>query len=235
MATRCGLGSRVIGRQRNDPNAWGGSFPRCAAQHATRLHDSPHGERRTGTEPVPARYRPETVIAPGGAGAALGGAGRGGPGAGDAVGTGGAAPGRPGSGDPRGGTHRPSPSACGGTRVPCAHVRRRRPRGGVRGGRCRARGGRRRVPGAGRRAGGALQSVDERQRILSCPTGRALPHGSARRPWWCPEPDLNRHARSGAARFKLAVSAFHHPGRPWAPLRGSEPIGGPPPGSGGIG
>ena len=28
----------------------------------------------------------------------------------------------------------------------------------------------------------------------------------------CPEPDLNRHAREGAARFKLAVSAFHHPG-----------------------
>src|SRR4051812_30332749 len=40
----------------------------------------------------------------------------------------------------------------------------------------------------------------------------------------CPEPDLNRHAREGAARFKLAVSAFHHPGRPWAPHRGSEPI-----------
>lgn len=43
---------------------------------------------------------------------------------------------------------------------------------------------------------------------------------------WCPEPDLNRHARVGAARFKLAVSAFHHLGWP----RGSassrpEPIG----------
>ncbi len=36
---------------------------------------------------------------------------------------------------------------------------------------------------------------------------------------------MNRHAREGAARFKLAVSAFHHPGRPWAPHRGHEPIG----------
>lgn len=53
--------------------------------------------------------------------------------------------------------------------------------------------------------------------------------------WWCPEPDLNRHARSGAARFKLAVSAFHHPGRPWAPLRGSEPIGGLRAADGGMG
>ncbi len=42
MAARRGLGSRVIGRQRNDPNAWGGSFPRRAAQHATRSGDSPH-------------------------------------------------------------------------------------------------------------------------------------------------------------------------------------------------
>jgi len=33
----------------------------------------------------------------------------------------------------------------------------------------------------------------------------------------------------GAARFKLAVSAFHHPGRPWAPRRRSEPIGVRPP------
>lgn len=41
----------------------------------------------------------------------------------------------------------------------------------------------------------------------------------------CPEPDLNRHAREGAARFKLAVSAFHHLGRPWAPHRSPEPIG----------
>jgi hypothetical protein len=56
-----------------------------------------------------------------------------------------------------------------------------------------------------------------------------------RHTWWCPEPDSNRHARSGAARFKLAVSAFHHPGRPWAPLRGSEPIGDPPAASGGRG
>lgn len=29
---------------------------------------------------------------------------------------------------------------------------------------------------------------------------------------WCPEPDSNRHAPEEAARFKLAVSAFHHPG-----------------------
>lgn len=36
----------------------------------------------------------------------------------------------------------------------------------------------------------------------------------------------------GAARFKLAVSAFHHPGRPWAPHRGSEPIGAHHPNSG---
>lgn len=28
----------------------------------------------------------------------------------------------------------------------------------------------------------------------------------------CPEPDSNRHAPEEAARFKLAVSAFHHPG-----------------------
>src|SRR4051794_36211128 len=41
----------------------------------------------------------------------------------------------------------------------------------------------------------------------------------ASRTWWCPEPDLNRHAREGAARFKLAVSAFHHPGGRGAPLR----------------
>src|SRR5213595_4324784 len=53
-----------------------------------------------------------------------------------------------------------------------------------------------------------------------------------RRTRWCPEPDLNRHAREGAARFKLAVSAFHHPGRPWAPHRVSEPIGTHPPNSG---
>lgn len=36
----------------------------------------------------------------------------------------------------------------------------------------------------------------------------------------------------GAARFKLAVSAFHHPGRPWAPSDGSEPIRTHPPNSG---
>lgn len=38
----------------------------------------------------------------------------------------------------------------------------------------------------------------------------------------------------GAARFKLAVSAFHHPGRPWAPHRGSEPIGRHPSNSGAV-
>lgn len=234
MATRCGLGSRVIGRQRNDPNAWGGSFPRCAAQHATRLHDSPHGGRRTGTEPVPARYRPETVIAPGGRCSPRRGRPR-------RTGSrrrgrdGRAAPGRPGPGDPRGGTHRPSPSACGGTRVPCAHVRADG-RAGVSG-----------EAGVGREEGAATSRAPdagqaERSRVWtsgseSCPVPRVgpCPTGRARRPWWCPEPDSNRHARSGAARFKLAVSAFHHPGRPWAPLRGSEPIGGPPPGSGGIG
>ncbi len=51
---------------------------------------------------------------------------------------------------------------------------------------------------------------------------------------WCPEPDLNRHAREGAARFKLAVSAFHHPGRPWGPRWVSEPIGMLSPGSGRV-
>jgi hypothetical protein len=50
----------------------------------------------------------------------------------------------------------------------------------------------------------------------------------------CPEPDLNRHAREGAARFKLAVSAFHHPGVARGSALAHEPIGTRLPNSGGV-
>ncbi len=181
MATRCGLGSRVIGRQRIDPNAWGGSFPRHAPQHATRCRDSPHQEGRDhdrpGTCPEPDGDQP------------LGG--RGGPRC-------------------RRRTRGPVVSA---SSTPAALRRAAAPAvGGVRVHECDVR------PPRGRE--GDQRRASRRSREEA---------------WWCPEPDLNRHARSGAARFKLAVSAFHHPGRPWAPLRGSEPIGGLRAADGGMG
>src|SRR5690606_5067079 len=79
-----------------------------------------------------------------------------------------------------------------------------------------ARGGART---AGRRVAGDVAGALRSQRRERPGTPSARRRVRRTRTWWCPEPDLNRHAREGAARFKLAVSAFHHPGRPWAPLR----------------
>jgi hypothetical protein len=48
----------------------------------------------------------------------------------------------------------------------------------------------------------------------------------------CPEPDSNRHGPRGPTRFKLVVSAFHHPGTaqpaPDASERGRGPLGAQP-------
>ncbi len=107
---------------------------------------------------------------------------------------------------------------------PCAARRRAAARGGARrSGVCAAVGGVR------------VHECDVRPPRGREGDQRRASRRSREEAWWCPEPDLNRHARSGAARFKLAVSAFHHPGRPWAPLRGSEPIGGLRAADGGMG
>lgn len=64
MATLRGLGSRVIGRQRIDPSAWGGSFPCPDIEHATRLPDSPPHPPQPMTNPVPSRDLPEITPPP---------------------------------------------------------------------------------------------------------------------------------------------------------------------------
>ncbi len=140
MATLRGLGSRVIGRQRIDSTAWGGSFPALVIEHATRPGDSPARPPSPMTKPVRARNRPEI-------------------------------------------NHGRAHTV---TRLPgAAHPR------------------------------ATCENVSENVRFWSEVPGTGL------------EPVRPR----GAARFKLAVSAFHHPGRPWAPRSASEPIGRLPPNS----
>lgn len=80
----------------------------------------------------------------------------------------------------------------------------------------RSRAGRDRTPSGGLRDAALALHPVTRARVPPPIRSAPAPCRSTR---WCPEPDLNRHAREGAARFKLAVSAFHHPGRPWAPRR----------------
>lgn len=123
--------------------------------------------------------------------------------------------GRPGSDDPDGGPHPARPFALPAPAGPVASVHPTppvrlvnlappTPDASLRKD-ARAVNGSRRTPPAGHARGGRVGRDRERSEV----PGTGL------------EPVRPR----GAARFKLAVSAFHHPGRPWAPRRDSEPIG----------